>query len=298
MELKKPREHIQEIKLGITSIDDYLAPPGKYASQVTLEKLQVEVLPSGFASLDAYKWLKKGIGELIVVGGRPSQGKSSLMHQASFYISRTAATLNFSLEMPEDQVIAREVSQYLGRSLDSVQRGKVPASEMERAKQHLSNCKFIVYDLAGVNVIKIADIARQWAKREELALITVDYLQIIRPERSQSRDVEVGQLTFELKALAKELKCPVMVGAQLNRQCEMRGQATGNYKPRLSDLRESGSIEADADVIAFVSREYVYTGQRPDEADIIIGKNRNGACGEVILGWDGTQTRFFDKDEI
>ncbi len=295
--MTNPSKTIDLLKQGLVSFDSLLYP-GKYLHEIDEKDLKIDVLPSGFASLDEYMFLKKGRSELVIIGGRPSHGKSALMFQLAYQVSAHTPVHVFSLEMDQEQILTRLISGMLNIPIAAIQRGhhveKIKAAREEIKKTR----KYIVDDRAGINIHELADAARQRAKKDGTGLIIVDYLQLLRVEKGHSKDDEIGAITRELKALAKELHVPIVVGSQLNRNNESRGSAGGKFRPQLSDLRESGNIEQDADLVAFVHRESRYNGLRVDEADIIIAKNRQGAVGDIVMKWAPAQTRFMDLEEI
>ena len=175
-----------------------------------------------------------------------------------------------------------------------IQKGKVDEQELTKAKAKIDALKLYIDDRPRLDINTIRGSARFFHESTPISLVVVDYLQLVKTRDRHSRDQEVGEITAELKALATELRCPVLVGSQLNRKCEERGKTFGDYKPILSDLRESGNIEQDADIIAFLSRQAVYDGTRPGDADIGIAKNRNGSTGNYVFQFSGRLTKFFD----
>lgn len=252
-------------------------------------------MPSGFPSLDEYMLLKEGKGELVIIGGRPSMGKSAFMFQMAFHLAETQPVHIFSCEMDADQIRARIISGKINKSLTAIQRGYVDDQALLSASKELTKLQYYIDDRSGLSVYQLCDAARTAHKEIGTKCVVVDYLQLLHAEKSYSKNDEVGKITFALKDLARELKVPVIVGSQLSRNSEWRGKETGDYRPGLSDLRDSGSIEQDSDMVLFVHRQSRYTDERPGEADIIIGKNRNGPVGEVILDFCNAQTRFIDR---
>lgn len=273
--------------------------PGKQLGDVDLDKLAIKTMSSGFYSLDSsYMLLKELEGELIIVGGRPSQGKSAFMFQMALNVSEHHPVHVFSLEMSQESIVRRLISQIIKEPMSHIQHGLVDRRKLEEAKKKLEAYKYFIDDTSGISAAEVADRARSRAKKHSTRLVVVDYLQLLRTERGHSKDSEIGEITKELKALARDLKCPVVVGSQLNRQCETRGASTGDYKPILSDLRESGNIEQDADIILAVHRESRYTKLRQGEADILVLKNRNGAIGQTIMKFHEESVHFEDLSGI
>jgi len=292
---------LESIKSGAITSEELLYDiKGRNLHDVDLDNLHINIMDSGFSSLDDYLFLKTNRSELIIVGGRPSHGKSAFMFQVAFNVARKDPVHIFSLEMDHEMIVARILAGLLNRPVDAILRGLVDKRELRQAHDKIKALNCFIDERAGLNVAQIADAAKLRAKKHGTKLIVIDYLQIIASKKGYSRNDEVAEISKALKELAKELKVPVIVGSQLNRQCEARGFATGNYQPLLSDLRESGSIEQDADIVVAVHRESKYTGLRQNEADIIILKNRNGPTGEIAMNFFPAQTLFQDKfkDEI
>lgn len=288
-----------QLKNGDTTMDSLLFHD-KHISEIDISDLHVNVIPSGFPSLDDYQLLKDKRSELIIVGGRPSHGKSAFMFQIAknvAEVSNNLAVQVFSLEMDRESIVSRQIAGELNRSLSAIQAGAIPQKDIVAAHAKLSRMPYYIDDRAGLGIDDIIESAITRHMKSNTCLIVIDYLQLIKGRGHGTRDQEVTDMTSSLKQLARELKIPIMVGAQLNRACEHRGSQTGDYKPILSDLRESGGIEQDADVVAFVHRESRYNGNRPGEADIIIAKNRNGAVGTVTMDFTQQQTRFIDRKQ-
>lgn len=291
-------EQMTAVRNGETTLDEILYP-GSMLHDTDPRELPIQTYSSGFPSLDSeYMLLKKGEGELIIVGGRPSQGKSAFMFQIALQVSKHLPVHVFSLEMSKKSIVRRLIAAKLGCPLTDIQKGVIPFEELKKTTESLEEYQYFIDDRSGLSVELLCDAARTRAKTSRPALIVVDYLQLLRVQKNHSRDAEIGVITQQLKGLAKELECPVIVGCQLNRACEIRGAETGNYKPILSDLRESGNIEQDADIILAVHREYRYTRQRADEADILVLKNRNGPVGDTVMKFFTSQVRFEDASEI
>lgn len=289
---------MKQLNAGTMTIDSLLSPPGTHIKDVPVDDLQIDIMASGFSTLDAYMLLKKGRSELVVIGGRPSHGKSALMFQLALQVSRSMPVHVFSLEMDKEQIATRLIAGLIDKPITAIQRGLIDRKLLNEASKELGKLAYIVDDRSGLNISQIADSARRRAKTDGTGLIIIDYLQLIKKEKGHSVDDEIGNITRSLKELAKDLKVPIVVGSQLNRQSTARGASSGNFRPLLSDLRESGNIEQDADMVLFVNREYLHTGQRPSEADIIVAKNRNGPIGDIVMQYVPTQTKFYDKDEI
>ncbi|MFT6624230.1 MAG: replicative DNA helicase [Cycloclasticus sp.] len=251
---------------------------------------------SGFADLDE---MTSGLqpADLIIVAGRPSMGKTSFaMNMAeNVAIQSGLPVAVFSMEMPGDSLAMRMMSS-LGRiDQHKVRTGQLDDDEWPRMQSSinlLAETKLFIDDTAALSPIEIRARARRLMKEHgQLGLIVLDYLQLMQsPSKSESRVAEISDISRSLKALAKELNVPVVALSQLNRNLEQRP----NKRPVMSDLRESGSIEQDADVIIFIYRDEVYNEDSESKgvAEIIIGKQRNGPIGTCRLTFLGQYTRF------
>lgn len=269
----------------------------KHICEGDLSNLKVDILDCGFPSLNDMMIFKKDRGDLIILGARPGQGKSALMFQIASHVAELGNVLIFSLEMDFESIKARMVAGLTGRGLSNLLLGHVNKDELNRANQRLSELSFYVDDRSALDVETIYSSALNFHKIKPLSLVVVDYCQIIKTKSRHSRAEEIGDITGTLKSLAKMIRAPVILGSQLSRENERRGTVSGNFKPMLSDLRDSGSLEADADSIIFIHRQETYDGSRPGEADIKVAKNRNGMIGEMVFKWFGAATKFKDSME-
>ncbi len=252
---------------------------------------------TGFADLDE-KTSGLQPADLIIVAGRPSMGKTTFaMNLVENAVLRTdKAVLVFSLEMPADSIVLRMLSS-LGRiDQTKVRSGKLDDDDWPRltsAVNLLNDRKLFIDDTAGISPSEMRARTRRLVREHgDLALIMVDYLQLMQIGGSsgENRTAEISEISRSLKGLAKEFNCPVVALSQLNRSLEQRP----NKRPVNSDLRESGAIEQDADVIMFVYRDEVYHPETEYKgvAEIIIGKQRNGPIGTTRLAFIGKYTRF------
>ncbi len=236
-------------------------------------------------------------GELIIVAGRPSMGKTTfamnIAENAAIKLQQPVAV--FSMEMPGDHLALRMMSS-LGRiDQHRIRTGKLEEEDWPRltsAVSILNETRMFIDDSAGLSPGEIRARARRLQREHgQLALVLIDYLQLMRvPGNTENRATEISEISRSLKALAKELHVPVIALSQLNRSLEQRP----NKRPVMSDLRESGAIEQDADVICFIYRDEVYNPDSAEKgvAEIIIGKQRNGPIGSVRLTFLGKYTRF------
>lgn len=290
-------EMLNALKQGNITIDD-LTVHEKHISEVDPKSFKVETMPSGFPSLDDYKFLKKDRSELVIIGARPSMGKSAFMFQLAYNVSVESPVHIFSLEMDKESIVGRLVSSHLNRSMNSIQDGRITDEELIRGHSELSKLHYYIDDRGGLNVDDICEAAIQANIRHNTKLIVIDYLQLIKGRGEGNRQQEIGEITRSLRALAKELRTPIIVGAQLNRANEVRGTQSGDFRPILSDLRESGDIEQDADIVMLLHRQSRYDKTRAGEVDLIIAKNRNGAVGEITMNFTEQQTKFIDLKPV
>ena len=281
----------------IRSIADILHEETDKLHRLSISKTALTGTTSGFKDIDE----KTGgfqPGNLIVLAARPSMGKSALV--ANFAENAVLAghpVALFSLEMSESELAQRFVASQARVKGEDLRRGKVAADRWPKileACQRLSDAPMFVDDSSDTGVLEIRSKCRRLHAQVDggLGLIIVDYLQLMRSEgRIESRVEQVAQMSRGLKGLARELNVPVIALSQLSRAVEQRG---GEKKPVLSDLRESGAIEQDADLVMFIYRDEYYEkdSERPGEADIIIAKHRNGPVGEVVLTFQKEYPKF------
>ncbi|MFW6300394.1 MAG: replicative DNA helicase [Oceanicaulis sp.] len=287
-------------------------------------------ISSGLRSLDA-KLGGMHRSDLIILAGRPSMGKTSLATNIAFAVAQAyeaeessdgqRKTKNggvvafFSLEMSQEQLATRLIADYSGISSYHIRQGKIDAAQFEDIRDAVAEINSIplyIDDTGGISIGALTARARRLKRQRGLDMIVVDYLQLITGSgKTDSRVQEISEITQALKSLAKELNVPVIALSQLSRQVEQRD----DKKPQLSDLRESGSIEQDADVVMFVYRESYYLERMEpkegteehlkwedemreirNQADVIIGKQRHGPIGSVKVAFDPERTKFSDLD--
>lgn len=251
-------------------------------------------LSTGFMDIDKRtSGLNKS--DLIILAARPAQGKSSL----AMNIAENVSVINeipaafFSLEMPTNQLINRMVASIGHVDHERIRTGQLHDDEWPRvtsAAARIKNAPLFIDDSGGLTPTEIRNRARRLKRQEGIELIVIDYLQLIRVKGKENRTQEIGEISWALKSLAKELNIPVVCLSQLNRSLESRA----DKRPIMSDLRESGAIEQDADVIAFIYRDEVYNPDSADKgtAEVIFRKQRNGPVGTTRLAFDGSQSRF------
>ena len=254
-------------------------------------------LATGFADFDK---LTGGLrpGDLVIVAGRPSMGKTSLAVNMAEYAainpSIRASVAIFSMEMPSEQVLTRMLSSVGSVPLGSLRSGRISDEDWVRitgATSQLSDAKIFVDETPALTPTELRARARRIKREHGLNLIVVDYLQLMQvPGTKENRATEIAEISRGLKVLAKELACPVIALSQLNRSVEQRE----HKKPVMSDLRESGAIEQDADMILLIYRDEVYNKEttRKGIAEVDLAKHRNGEIGTFLLTFQGQYTRF------
>jgi replicative DNA helicase len=254
-------------------------------------------IPLGFRDLD-FK-LDGGVndGDLVIIAGRPSMGKTAFAMAVAMYVAACGGTvLVFSMEMPGKQLTQRGISLKGGIPMPRVKNGAKMTDEdwprLTNAVADLAELPLLLDESAGLTLAEITSRARAVKRKYGLKLVVVDYLQLMTGGEGDGRTQQVGSYSRGLKSLAKNLGVPVIALAQLNRGLEARP----NKRPLMSDLRDSGEIEQDADTILFLYRDEVYYPDSPDAgtAEVIIGKQRNGALGVAHLAFIGEQAKFGD----
>ena len=254
-------------------------------------------MPTGFAELDE---LTNGLhaGQMIIVAARPAVGKSTL----ALDLARSAAVKNglttvyFSLEMGKTELVMRLLSAEAGVPLNHIRNGRMSEDDWQqivRKTGHVQEAPLFIDDSPNLTMMEIRSKARRLRQRNDLRLVIIDYLQLMSSGRKvESRQLEVSEFSRQIKLLAKELQIPVIALCQLNRGPEQRN----DKKPMLSDLRESGSLEQDADVVILLHREDAYDRDSPraGEADFIVAKHRNGPTATVTTAFQGHYSRFVD----
>ncbi len=299
----------QGASLGIEELFKLLREGGALKEPVRLDKLLPAVfdgierrskgetngLPTGFDDLDAH--LMGGVrgGDLIIIAGRPSMGKTAMGMQIAANVAMTGKpVMVFTLEMSQQQIAERALAQIGGIEFSRIISGNLPDSDYDRmayAVGKLNQIPLFIDDSGGMTVQDIAARARAQAKTGGLSMIVVDYLQIMGyAGRAMSRNDQLGEMSRQMKALAKELDVPFILLSQLNRDVEKRQ----DKRPVMADLRESGAIEQDADVIVMMYRDDYYNSDSEFKgmAEALIRKNRNGAVGAVGLRFEGEKVRF------
>jgi len=259
----------------------------------------VSGLHTGFYGLDDYT---SGFQptELIILAARPSMGKTALVCNFTLAVAKAGkGTLLFSLEQSKEELAERLLCIHAKISGHKLRKGELDEFDQNtlmEAANEMRTFPIFIDDVAGRTMSQIAAIARRIKRRSTLDIVIIDYLQLIESEdRNLPREQQISSITRRLKFLAKDLSIPVIALAQLNRGVEQRE----DKRPRLSDLRESGAIEQDADIVMFLHRPEAYDPEdRPGEADLLVAKNRHGPIGTVELVWLRDMLRFGDKSPI
>ena len=254
-------------------------------------------IPTGFIDLD-YKLSGLQPSDLILVAARPSMGKTAFVLNIAQYVAfkKDRATAIFSLEMSKEQLVNRLFSLESQVDAQALRTGNMKDSDWEKLIEGagiIGKSKLIIDDTPGISVSELRSKCRKYKLEHGLDLIIIDYLQLMTGsvgKRSESRQQEISEISRSLKGLARELNVPVIALSQLSRAVESRP----DKRPMLSDLRESGAIEQDADVVMFIYRDEYYNkdSEYKKQAEIIIAKQRNGPVGTVHLPWLGESTQF------
>ena len=290
----KNKETFKEVGKSLVSTFDRLQKLG------SKDKEKYLGIATGFKDLDdVLTGLNRS--DLIILAARPGMGKTAFALNIALNVAKQGKKVAiFSLEMSNEQLTERFLSSESFVKSDSMRKGALTSDDWVKiavASQRLSKLPIYLDDTAGLS---ISDIKSKVRRQKDISFVIIDYLQLINTSnsgrRSENRVQEVSEMTRALKIMAKELNIPVLVLSQLSRSPDSRE----DKRPRLSDLRESGSIEQDADSVLFLYRETYYTkeNKEPDFAECIIAKNRHGETSNVKLIWDGKYTRFFPIDYI
>jgi replicative DNA helicase len=262
---------------------------------------QMVGVATGFAELDA---LTNGLhpGQLILIAARPALGKSTLALDLAraASIKHKEPTILFSLEMGKSEIAMRLLSAETSIPLQKMRKGQIEANDWKTiaaTRGRIEAAPLYIDDSPNMTLVEIRAKARRLKQRVGLKMIVIDYLQLMSSgKRVESRQQEVSEFSRALKLLAKELQVPVIALSQLNRGPEQRS----DKKPQLSDLRESGSLEQDADMVILLHRESAYEKENPraGEADLIVAKHRNGPTDTIVVGFQGHYSRFADMPRV
>ena len=283
-----------------TPIDDVVIEVMQKIQEASQLKDHITGVPSGFTDLD---YMTTGFqpSDLILIAARPSMGKTAFVLNILEYVSikKARPCMIFSLEMSSNQLVNRMLSMDSGVDAQLIRSGKLSDSDWPKlidSADRVGGSNIIIDDTPGISVPELRSKCRKVKLERGLDLIIIDYLQLMsgNSKKNDNRQQEVSEISRSLKALAREMECPVIALSQLSRACELRA----DKRPMLSDLRESGAIEQDADVVMFLYRDEYYEpdSEHKGEAEVIIAKQRNGPIGTVTLNWHANTTRFTGKE--
>ena len=289
---KKSADDFVPIRDVVLSVIDKIELAAKHKGTVT-------GLATGFYDLD-YKTSGFQPSDLILVAARPSMGKTAFVLNLAQYIAvkNKVPTAIFSLEMSKDQLVNRLLSMESKVDSQLIRTGNLSANDWEKLIESagdISKAPLIIDDTPGISISELRSKCRKFKLENNLGLVIIDYLQLMSggSKRTDSRQQEISEISRSLKALAREINAPVIALSQLSRACETRP----DHRPILSDLRESGAIEQDADVVMFIYRDDYYNKDtdKKNISEIIIAKQRNGPIGTVELVWLPNYTKFANK---
>lgn len=291
------------VKQDLVKIEDILTDSFDRIDELHNDKGKVRGVPTGFRDLDA-KLSGLQDSDLIILAARPSMGKSTLaMNIAhSIAVNEKKPVLYFSAEMSKEQLVDRVLAAEANIDAWKIRTGNLADEDFEKighAMGVLSEAPLYIDDTPGISPLEMRTKARREHHKHPIGLVVVDYLQLMSSHSAranENRVQEISQISLGLKALARELSVPVLALSQLSRAVESRTPP----RPMLSDLRESGSIEQDADLVMFIYRDDVYNPEnsaKPNIADILISKHRNGPTGQIEMFFDAKHLRFMTLDK-
>jgi replicative DNA helicase len=289
------------IKAGFVRAGDVVRDSIKHVEYLYVNKDQITGTPSGFNDLDAMTFGFQP-SDLVIIAGRPSMGKTALALSMARHVGVNCGkrVAVFSLEMSKEQIVLRLLCSEARVSNSRVRSGNLGESDFPRlvdAASKIAQADIFIDDTPAISVLEMRAKARRLHKEAPLSLIVVDYLQLMRgsSRNAERREQEISEISASLKAIAKELHIPVIALSQLNRAVENRQ----DKRPIMADLRESGAIEQDADIIGFVYRDEVYNPDTPDKgvAELVVAKHRNGPIGTVRMGFQAEYTLFVNLEE-
>ena len=285
---------------GYTPIKDVLVDSFTQLEELYNRKQHITGVPSGFTELD-YRTAGFHGSELILIAARPAMGKTAFVLNIATNASVKAKVpvAVFSLEMSKEQLVNRILCSEAMVDSNKVRTGKLEENDWTKlagAIGPLSEAEIYIDDTPGINIMEIRAKCRKLKLEKNIGMVVIDYLQLIQGsgKRGGSREQEISEISRSLKILAKELNVPVIALSQLSRAAEQRP----DHRPMLSDLRESGAIEQDADIVMFLYRDDYYNqdSEKKDIAEVIIAKHRGGSTGTVELLWLGSYTKFVNLE--
>lgn len=260
-------------------------------------------IPTGFTDLD-YRTSGMQPSDLVLLAARPSMGKTAFVLNLAYHMAvrNSYPTVIFSLEMSKEQLMNRMLAMDSRVDTQTLRTGNLSEHDWDSVVESsgvLANSKLIIDDTPGISITELRSKCRKYKLEHGLAVVIIDYLQLMSGSgsrnSSESRQQEISEISRSLKALARELKVPVIALSQLSRACESRQ----DHRPMLSDLRESGAIEQDADVVMFLYRDEYYNKntEKKDIAEVIIAKQRNGPIGTIELAWMPNHSKFGNLEQ-
>ena len=285
---------------GYSAIKDVLVDSFNQLEELYNRKQHITGVPTGFADLD-YRTAGLHGSELILIAARPAMGKSAFVLNiaTNAAVRAKAPVVIFSLEMSKEQMVNRILCSEAMVDSNKVRTGKIDDDDWAKlagAIGPLSESQIFIDDTPGISVMEIRAKCRKLKLEKNIGMVVIDYLQLIQGSNRKggSREQEISEISRSLKILAKELNVPVIALSQLSRAVEQRP----DHRPMLSDLRESGAIEQDADIVMFLYRDDYYNedSDRKNVAEVIIAKHRGGSTGTVELGWLGSYTKFVNLE--
>ncbi len=283
----------------VVSIKDVVVESLESIEAAARNKGTVTGVPTGFYDLD-YKTAGLQPSDLVLIAARPSMGKTALVLNIAenVAIKENIPTVIFSLEMSKDQLVKRMMAMHSKINSQSLRTGDLTDDEwveLVNTSRTIGNSNLVIDDTAGISVSELRSKCRKLKLENNLGLVIIDYLQLMTGSKhAESRQQEISEISRSLKALAREIDAPVVALSQLSRAVEQRP----DKRPMLSDLRESGAIEQDADIVMFIYRDDYYNHDSEDKgvSEIIIGKQRNGPTGTIKLGWQPEYTKFVNLE--
>ena len=291
---KKSTDEYVPIKDVVLSVIDKIEAAARHKGTVT-------GLATGFYDLD-YKTSGLQPSDLILIAARPSMGKTAFVLNLAQYmcVRNHVPTAIFSLEMSKDQLVNRILSMESKVDSQSMRTGTLQPADWEKLIESagvISTAPLIIDDTPGISITELRSKCRKYKLENDLGLVIIDYLQLMTggSRKQESRQQEISEISRSLKALAREINAPVIALSQLSRACETRP----DHRPMLSDLRDSGAIEQDADVVMFLYRDDYYNKDtdKKNISEVIIAKQRNGPIGTVELVWLPNYTKFANKEK-
>lgn len=291
----------KRIETGYVHIKEIIKDGIEFIESLYHKKSHITGIPTGFVDFDI-KTAGLQAGDLIIIAGRPSMGKSALVTSIAEYVAteEKAPVGFFSLEMSKEQLMQRFLCSQAKVDIHKLRTGFLAPSEwpiLTSAAGKLSEAPIFIDDAPALSIFELRAKARRLKAHHNIQLIIVDYLQMIRGmRRGENRQQEISEISRALKSLSKELKVPLIAVSQLSRAVEARS----DHRPQLSDLRESGAIEQDADVVVLLLREEYYnpTSENRGIAEVILAKQRNGPVGSVHLGFIREYMRFVNLSRV